>query len=136
MWQSFFFQNTFTSFRSDPFLEIDSIAVAKICWNLLIFSKHRFCKSMRLWPHFRNSINQLHVNGTRSILAVISFMAVISWIASAKRQTCKSESVRSKQPLNWIRFIQIGKIQGCFVDFKLYFSFSKLIQSLFKSVFI
>ena len=27
----FFFQNTLTSFRNDPFLEIDSIAVAKIC---------------------------------------------------------------------------------------------------------
>ena len=42
----------------------------------------------------------------------------------------------SKQPLNWIGLIQVGNMQGCFVDFKLYFSFSKLIQNLFKSVFI
>ena len=89
------FQSTFTSFRNDPFLEIDSIAVAKICWNLLIFSKHFFCKSMHLWAHFRNTINQLHVNGTWSILAVISFMAVISWIANVRHQTWKSQSVRT-----------------------------------------
>ena len=91
-----FFPKHIHHFRNDPFLEIDSIAVAKICWNLLIFSKHCFCKSMRLWAHFRNTINRLHMNGTRSILAIISFMAVISWIANVKHQTCKSESVRSK----------------------------------------
>ena len=47
----------------------------------------------------------------------------------------KRKNITSKQPLNWIRLIQVGKIQSCFVDFKLYFSLSKLIQSLFKSVF-
>ena len=78
-----FFQNTFTSFRNDPFLQIDFFEAAKICWNLLIFSKHLFCKNMHPWAHFRNTINQLHVNGTWSILAVISFiMAVISWTAN------------------------------------------------------
>ena len=48
---------------------------------------------------------------------------------------CKN-IIKNKQHLNWIRLIQVGNIQGCFVDFKLYFSLSKLIQSLFKSVFI
>ena len=130
------FQNTFTSFRNDPFLEIDSIAVAKMCWNFLMFSKHLFCKNMYLWAHLRNTINQLHVNETWPISAFISFMAAISWIANVRHQTCKLESVRIKQPLNWIRLIQVGNIQGCFIDSKLYFSLSKLIQSLFKSVFI
>ena len=51
-------------------------------------------------------------------------------------QTRKCRNITSKQPLNWIRLIQVGNIQGCFVDLKLYFSLSKLIQSLFKSVFI
>ena len=51
--------------------------------QLLIFSEHLFCKNMHLWAHFRNTINQLHVNGTWFILAVISFMAVISWIATS-----------------------------------------------------
>ena len=51
-------------------------------------------------------------------------------------QIRKCKNIASKQPLNWIRLIQVGNIQGCFVDFKLYFSLSKLIQSLFKSVFI
>ena len=46
------FQKTFTSFRNDTFPEIDSIAVAKICRNLLIFLKHLFCKSMHLRDHF------------------------------------------------------------------------------------
>ena len=48
----------------------------------------------------------------------------------------KCKNITSKQPLNWIRLIQVGNIQVCFVDLKLYFSLSKLIQSLFKSVFI
>ena len=56
--------------------------------------------------------------------------------ASDKGQIRKCKNIASKQPLNWIRLIQVGSIQGCFADFKLYFSFSKLIQSLFKSVFI
>ena len=50
-------------------------------------------------------------------------------------QIRKCKNIASKQPLNWIRLIQVGNIQGCFVDFKLYFSLSKLIQSLLKSVF-
>ena len=57
------------------------------------------------------------------------------WQAS-DMQTRKCKNITSKQPLNWIRLTQVGNIQGCFVDFKLYFSLSKLIQSLFKSVFI
>ena len=55
--------------------------------------------------------------------------------ASDKGQIRKCKNIASKQPLNWIRLIQAGNIQGCFVDFKLYFSLSKLIQSLLKSVF-
>ena len=51
-------------------------------------------------------------------------------------QIRKSKNIASKQPLNWIRLIQVGNTQGSFVDFKLYFSLSKLIQSSFKSVFI
>ena len=47
-------------------------------------------------------------------------------------QIRKCKNITSKQPLNWIRLIQVRNIQGCF---KLYFSLSKLIQSLFKSVF-
>ena len=89
------FQSTFTSFRNHPFLEIDFIAAAKIWWNLPIFSKHLFCKSMHQWANFRNTINQLHVNRTWSILAVISFMAVMSWIANVRHRACKSESVRT-----------------------------------------
>ena len=116
LWQSSFFQNTFTSFRNDIFLKIDSIAVAKICWNLLIFSTHYLCKRMHLWAHFRNTIKQLHVNGMWSILTVTSFMAVISWIANVRHRTCKSESIRSKQPLNWIRLTQVGNIQDYFVN--------------------
>ena len=50
-------------------------------------------------------------------------------------QIRKCENIPSKQPLNWIR-LPLGNIQGCFLDFKLYFSLSKLIQSFFKSVFI
>ena len=125
----FLFQSTFTTFRNNPFLEIDFIAVAKICWNLLIFSEYLFCKSMHLMrAHSRNTMNQLHVNGTWSILAVILFMVVISWIANVRHQTCKN--ITSQQFLNCIRLIQVGNIQGCFADLKLYFSLSKLIQSL------
>ena len=51
-------------------------------------------------------------------------------------QVRKCKNITSQQFLNWIRLIQVGNIQGCFVDLKLYFSLSKLIQSLFKSVFI
>ena len=51
-------------------------------------------------------------------------------------QIRKCKNITSKQPLNWIRLIQVGNIQDCFVDFRLYFSLLKLIQSLFKSVFI
>ena len=87
------FQSTFISFRNDPFLEIDFTAVAKICWNLPIFSKHLFCKSMHLRAHFRDTISQLHVDGTWLSLAVISFMAVISWIANVRHQTFRSEKV-------------------------------------------
>ena len=47
-----------------------------------------------------------------------------------------SKNIASQQFLNWIRLIQVGNIQDCFVDLKLYFSLSKLVQSLFKSVFI
>ena len=132
------FQNTFTSFRNDLFLEIDSIAVAKIYWNLLIFSKRLFWKNMQLWAHFHNTINQLHVNGTWSILAVISFSHFIYGghfmnrkCQASDMQIRKCKNIASKQPLNWIRLIQVGNIQGSFVDFKIYFSLSKLIQSLF-----
>ena len=51
-------------------------------------------------------------------------------------QVRKCKNITSQQFLNRIRLIQVGNIQGCFVDLKLYFSLSKLIQSLFKSVFI
>ena len=51
-------------------------------------------------------------------------------------QVRKCKNITSQQFLNWIRLIQVGNIQGCFVDLKLYFSLSKLIQSLFKSMFI
>ena len=51
-------------------------------------------------------------------------------------QTSKCKNITSKQPSNWIRLIQVVNIQGSFVNFKLYFSLSKLTQSLFKSVFI
>ena len=132
-----FFQSTFTSFRNDSFLEMDSIAVAKICWKLLIFSKHLYCKSMHLWAHctFCNTINQLHMNGTWSILEVISFGHFIygghfmnRQCQASVMQIRKCKNITSKQPLNWIKLIQVRNIQGCF---KLYFSLSKLIQSLF-----
>ena len=51
-------------------------------------------------------------------------------------QVGKCKNITSQQFLNWIRLIQVGNILGCFVDLKLYFSLLKLIQSLFKSVFI
>ena len=51
-------------------------------------------------------------------------------------QVRKCKNITSKQSLNWIRLIQVGNIKGCFVNLKLYLFFSKLIQSLFKSVFI
>ena len=51
-------------------------------------------------------------------------------------QVRKCKNITSQQFLNWITLIQVGNIQGCFVDLKLYFSLSKLIQRLFKSVFI
>ena len=51
-------------------------------------------------------------------------------------QVRKCKNITTQQFLNWIRLIQVGNIQVCFVDLKLYFSLSKLIQSLFKSVFI
>ena len=51
-------------------------------------------------------------------------------------QIRQCKNITTKQSLNWIRLIQVGNIQDCFVDFKLYFSLLKLIQSLFKSVFI
>ena len=54
---------------------------------------------------------------------------------AADMQVRKCKNI-SKQFLNWIRLIQVGNIQGCFADLKLYFSLSKLIESLFKSVFI
>ena len=50
-------------------------------------------------------------------------------------QVRKCTNITSQQFLNWIRLIQVGNIQGRFVDLKLYFSHSKLVQSLFKSVF-
>ena len=51
LWQSSSSKDI-TSFRNEPFLEIDSIAVAKISRNFLIFSKHLLCKSMHLWAVF------------------------------------------------------------------------------------
>ena len=42
-------------------------------------------------------------------------------------QIRKCKNITNKQPLNWIRLIQVENIQGFFVDFKLYFSLSKLI---------
>ena len=51
-------------------------------------------------------------------------------------QVRKCKNITSKQSLNWIRLILVGNIQTCFVDLKLYLYLSKLIQSLFKSVFI
>ena len=41
-------------------------------------------------------------------------------------QIIKCKNITIKQPLNWTRLIQVGNIQGCFVDLKLYFSLSKL----------
>ena len=73
----------FTSSRTDPFLEIGSIAVAKICWNF----RNRFAaRGCTCELFFRNPINQLHVNRTWSVLAVISFTAVISLIANVRHQ--------------------------------------------------
>ena len=43
-------------------------------------------------------------------------------------QVRKGQNITSKQSLNWIRLIQVGNTQGCFVDFKPYFSLSKLIK--------
>ena len=40
---------------------------------------------------------------------------------------------RSKQPLNWMKLTQVGKIRSYFVGLKFYFSISELIQNLFKS---
>ena len=51
-------------------------------------------------------------------------------------QVKKCKNITSQQFLNWIRLNQVGNIKGCFVDLKLYFSLSKLIESLLKSVFI
>ena len=51
-------------------------------------------------------------------------------------QVRKCKNITKQQFLNWIRLIQVGNMQASFVDLKLYFSLSKLIQSLFKSVFI
>ena len=42
-------------------------------------------------------------------------------------QIRKCKNITSKQPLNWIRLIQVEDTQGSFVEFKLYFSLSKLI---------
>ena len=42
-------------------------------------------------------------------------------------QIRKCKNITSKQPLNWIKLIQVEDTQGSFVDFKLYFSLSKLI---------
>ena len=53
-------------------------------------------------------------------------------ISDMQVRKCKNKT--SKQSLNWIRLIQVGYIQGCFVGLKLYFSLSKLVQSFFKSV--
>ena len=101
----------------------------------MIFSKHLFCKSMHLWAHFRNTINQLHMIGFGGyFISGGHFMNRQCQASDMLMRECKN--ITSKQPLNWIREIQVGNIQDLFVDFKLYFSLSKLIQSLFKSVFI
>ena len=55
---------------------------------------------------------------------------------SSDMQVRKWKNITSQQFLNRIRLIQVGNMQGCFEDLKLYFSLSKLIQRLFKSVFI
>ena len=55
---------------------------------------------------------------------------------SGIRHSHQTVPEHNKQPLNLIRLIREGKIQSCFVNLKRYFSLSKLIQSLFKSVFI
>ena len=47
-------------------------------------------------------------------------------------QVRKCKNITSQQFLNWIRLIQVRNMQGCLADLKLYFSLSKLIQSLFK----
>ena len=51
-------------------------------------------------------------------------------------QIRKCKNITSKQSLNWIRLTQVRNIQSCFLDVKLYFSLLKLIQSLFKLVFV
>ena len=45
-------------------------------------------------------------------------------------QVRKCKNITSKQFLKWIIIIQVG----CFVDLKLYFSLSKLIQCLFSQL--
>ena len=138
MWQSSF-QSTFTSCRNYLFLEIDSIVIVKNCWNFRRSFSARACtcehffatrKSNYTWTardrfwrffHLWRSIHESPMSGIRR-----SDMHI---------QTSDCEQ-HNKQTLNWIRLIQVGKMQSCFAGLKRYFSLSKLIQSLFKSVFI
>ena len=122
------FQKTFTSFRNDPFLEIDSITVAKICWY---FRKYFLQEHAPV-----SSFSQLHKPITRE-RNVIEFSSCFIYgghfmnrrCQASNIQTGKCKNITSKQPLNWIRLIRVGNIQGCFLDFKLYFSLSKKIQN-------
>ena len=47
-------------------------------------------------------------------------------------QVRKCKNITNQPFLNSIRLIQVGNMQACFVDLKLYFSLSKVILSLFK----
>ena len=95
---------------------------AKIYWNLLIFLEHLFCKSMPLWAHFRNTINQSHMNGTWSIGGYFIFGGHCQCQAW-DMQVRKCKNIISQQFLNRIRLIQVGNIQGCFVDLNFTFLF-------------
>ena len=96
---------------NDLFLLIDSILVAQICRN------------------FRDSFLQEHAR-------------VTSFLQSDKPITCEQNVIYfggyfiyGGDFMNH-RCQHEGNIQRCFADLKLYFFQSKLIQSLFKSVFI
>ena len=126
----FFFQSRFTICWSDPFLEIDSIAVAEIWWTFQDSFSARVC-TFSSFSQDEKAItreqNEIDFGGY--FIYGGNFMNS----RTSDRHAHQVVQEHNKQPLNCIILIQVGKVHSCFVDLKPYFSVLKLIQSLFKS---
>ena len=129
----FFFKAHSPVVEMNLFWKKDCIAVVEICWNFRNSFSARACTCEVFFATRKSNCTWTESDWFWRLFHL--------WRAFHEsphiRQICTSDCARAhnKQPLNWIRLIQAGKIHRCFVDLKRYFSLSKLIQSLFNCFF-